>query len=66
MASSGWIVYALAALSGLLFWRHGLFKGLDAQFQAADDEHHHVHRVLHKHPRGGAWPEFKRWMDEEA
>ncbi len=66
MASSGWAVYVLAAALGVMFWRHGLLQGLDRRLAAADEEHFHVHRVLHKHPHGGSWSEFKRWMNEEA
>ncbi len=64
--SSGYLLYLVAAVLLVLFWRHVRGLSIDALLARAAREHHHVHRVLAKHPGGGAWREHKDWMRMEA
>ena len=66
MAAFGWIVYALLLALLLLFWRKARRRSLDALLEQGVEEHHHVHRVLAKHPEGGTWKDHQRRMSEEA
>lgn len=66
MAASGWIVYALLLVLLLMFWRKARRRSLDVLIERGAEEHHHVHRVLAKHPRGGTWKDHRHRMSEEA
>jgi hypothetical protein len=50
----------------VLFWRHLRGLSFDALLARAAEEHHHVHRVLAKHPEGGSWRTYRAWMRAEA
>ncbi len=64
--TSGYLLYLLVAALLVLFWRHVRGLSFDALLDRAAEEHHHVHRVLAKHPEGGAWREHQDWMRAEA
>ncbi len=64
--SSGYLLYLVVAALLVLFWRHVRGASFDALLVRAAREHHHVHRVLAKHPEGGAWREYQDWMRTEA
>ena len=66
MFSSGWIVVVLlVAIAALMAWRmRG--KSLERMFEDAEREHHHVHDVIARHPHGGTWWEFSRWLKENG
>ncbi len=66
MAVSGWIVYVLLAALLLMFWRKARGRSLDALMAQGARDHHHVHRVLAKHPAGATWKVHQRRMSEEA
>lgn len=59
------IQYALLVLIVLLFWRQARGCSLDDLFARDLDLHRRVHRVLERHPLGGSWRQFRRWMEEE-
>ncbi len=64
--SSGYLPYLLVAALLVLFWRHVRGLSFDALLARAAREHHHVHRVLAKHPQGGTWRAYQDWMRTEA
>ena len=64
--ADGWVLLVLLGLLAAGFWRARRGLGLDGLLQRADDVHHHVHRALHKHPRGGTWAEHKARMATES
>ena len=66
MAASGWIVYVLLLVLLLMFWRKARGRSLDDLIAHGAADHHHVHRVLAKHPRGATWKNHQRRMSEEA
>ncbi len=62
MADLGPILYLLLALLLWLFRREARGQSFDELLRRSQDEHHRVHRLLARHPRGGAWAEHKAWM----
>ena len=44
------------------FWRQVAGLSMDGLFARSAEEHDHVLKVLAKHPDGGSWQEFERWM----
>lgn len=66
MAASGVLLYLLIAGLLVMFWRRVRGMSFDELLERSRREHHHVRRVLAKHPRGGSWKEHKAWMREEA
>ncbi len=64
--NSGYLLYLVVAALLVLFWRHVRGVSFDALLARAAREHLHVHRVLAKHPEGGAWREYQDWMRTEA
>ncbi len=55
----------MAALAAL-FRRRVRGQSLDDLLARATHDHHHIHRVLAKHPQGGSWKEYQAWMREAA
>ncbi len=66
MASAGYLLYLVMAALLALFWRHVRGLSFDALLARAAREHHHVHRVLAKHPEGGGWRAYQDWMRAAA
>ena len=64
--TSGYLLYLVVAALLVLFWRHVRGLSFDALLARATREHRHVHRVLARHPEGGAWREYQDWMRAEA
>ena len=50
----------------VLFWRHVRGMSFDGLLARAETAHHHVHRVLAKHPDGGTWLEHQDRMRAEV
>ncbi len=65
-ASAGYLLYLIVAALLVLFWRHIRGLSFDALLARAAKQHHHVHRVLAKHPEGGTWHEYQVWVQAEA
>jgi len=63
--NSGLILYVMFAALLALFWRQVRGKSFEDLMDQDTSLHHQVHRVIHKHPRGGTWQEFQAWMQEE-
>lgn len=64
MIELGWILYVLLAALLFLFWRKTRGLSFDDLLDRSARDHHHVQRVIAKHPHGGAWQEHQRWMQE--
>ncbi len=64
--SSGYLLYLLVAALVVRFWPHARGLSFDALLARAAREHHHVHRILAKHPQGGTWRAYQDWMRTEA
>lgn len=65
MAELGWLLYVILAALLLYFWSNVRGCSFDELLERATLEHHRVHKVLAKHPSGGTWAEYKRWMRED-
>ncbi|MCH8155516.1 MAG: hypothetical protein IH786_09695 [Proteobacteria bacterium] len=63
---SGFLLYVLVAALLALFWRQLRGQSFDDLLARAARDHHHVHRVLAKHPKGGAWHDYQDWVRAEA
>lgn len=63
---SGFLLYVLVAALLVLFRRHSRGQSFDDLLARGACDHHHVHRVLTKHPQGGGWKEYQAWMHEAA
>ncbi len=63
---SGFLLYVLVAALLALFRRQLRGQSFDDLLARAARDHHHVHRVLAKHPLGGCWKEIQAWMREAA
>lgn len=61
MASFGWTLYIVLAALLFYFWVRIRGKSFDDMLKAQHDEHVAVHKVLHAHPKGGTYEEYKRW-----
>jgi len=66
MAELGWLLYVVLAVLLYYFWTKVRGCSPDDLLERATHDHHRVHDVLAKHPQGGSWAEYKRWMAEEA
>lgn len=65
MFESGGILYVLLAALLYMFRRHTRGCSLEDLLERSERDHHAVHAVLARHPRGGSWPQFRRWLREE-
>ena len=61
----GAILYLLLLALIILFWQKVRGLSFDDILGQIDHDHHHVHRVIGKHPLGGTWKEHQQWMQEE-
>ncbi len=61
---SGFLLYVLVAALLVLFRRQLHGQSFDDLLVRGARDHHHVHRVLAKHPQGGSWKEHQTWMLE--
>ena len=64
--ASGYLLYLVVTALLVLFWRHRRGLTFDALLARAAQEHHRVHRVLAKHPEGGAWRDYQDWLKAAA
>ena len=62
MAELGWLLYLLLAALLFYFWMNIRGMSFDDMIDRQHDVHVAVHEVLHKHPKGGTYGEFNRWM----
>ena len=65
MEYAGEFIYLMLLALLVMFWRAKAGRGLDQLIGDGEHEHHHVHRVIGKHPEGGSWRQHKAWMIEE-
>ncbi len=65
MTDFGSILYVLAGIIVLLFWRQVRGLSFDDLLEQGRREHHHVLKVIAKHPHGGTWKEHKKWLREQ-
>ncbi len=63
---SGFLLYVMAAALLALFQRQRHGQSFDDLLARAARDHHHVHRVLAKHPQSGCWKEYQAWLREAA
>lgn len=63
--TGAWILYTLALVLAVMFWRLMRGHSLEDLFALSRQHHHHVLKVLERHPTGGAWREVRAWMGEE-
>jgi len=66
VAESGSLLYVVFAILIYVFWRLVRRRRFEQILQSSERNHHHVARVLKKHPHGGTWLEFQAWMKEET
>ena len=62
---SVWIVLVLLVGVATYIGRRIWGKSFDDMIADQEREYHDIHAVLARHPKGGTWPEFRRWMEEE-
>lgn len=60
------LLYGLAALILLSMWRRVKNKSLDDLIHESHHLHLQVGAVYTKHPAGGDWKTYQRWMQEES
>ncbi len=58
-------LYLMLLALVVMFWRKKASRNLDELISDGESEHHHVHRVIGKHPEGGTWRQHNGWMAEE-
>jgi hypothetical protein len=61
MADFGWALYLLLAALLLYFWWQVRGASFDELLARSEREHHAVQKRLAKHPKGGAWRDYRRW-----
>lgn len=62
MTNTIWILLALLTGIVALMWTKMRGKSLDDLFAEAGAEHHRVHDVLTRHPKGGTWRAHRQRM----
>jgi len=62
MDDYGWGLYVLLGALLFYFWTKIRGASFDELLQRQHDEHVAVHKVLHKHPEGGTFAEYQRWL----
>jgi len=62
MTNTIWILVALFVGIVVLMWTRMRGKSIDDLLAEGSAEHHRVHDVLARHPRGGSWREYRQWM----
>jgi hypothetical protein len=62
--TAAWILYALALVLLAVFWWKTRGQSFEALFERSAARHHHVLKVLKRHPAGGTWREVRAWMAE--
>lgn len=64
MIESGVILYVLLVVILSLFWREMRGRMFEDFLEQNAREHHLVQAVIAKHPHGGTWQEYQRWIRE--
>ena len=58
------IVYLLGVLLSALMLSRTFGRSFDELITKSRDEHHAMTRIFEKHPRGGAWRDFRKWLGD--
>lgn len=66
MAELGSLLYVALAILVYMFWRRVKGQSFNQILEAGNRSHHHVVRILKKHPRGGTWRDFQAWMKQDS
>jgi hypothetical protein len=61
MADFGWLLYVVLGALLFYFWRRVRGASFDELLERQHEEHVAVHKVLHDHPKGGDYADYKRW-----
>jgi hypothetical protein len=64
MIYSGLILHLLLAAIVLQFWRNSRGMSVDELLERSAREHHVVKEVHARHPLGGTWKEYRKWVAE--
>lgn len=62
MLELGGLLYVVFAMISFYMWWQIQEMDLSKIMQAQNRHHKRVHRVLTKHPHGGDWTQYKKWM----
>lgn len=62
MIDFGTVLYLILLVLVLMFWRQRRGRSLSELIDGNGTSHHHVHRVIGAHPRGGTWRQHQQWM----
>ena len=65
MLNFGIAIYLILLVLVIMFLLKRAGRSLDQLIGDGGHKHHHVHRVIAKHPKGGSWSQHKGWMVEE-
>ena len=60
----GYLLYVVLAALLYIHWRAAAVRGIDELLDAGHHHHQQVMRVIAEHPKGGDWPDHRRWMAE--
>ena len=64
MSASVWILVVLLVTIAVVMGRRLYGKTLDQLFDETEQDHHRIHAVLARHPQGGTWQQYSRWLAE--
>lgn len=59
----GWVLYVACAAILFYMWDQLRAFDHDKAIDAQNKHHVRVHKALKKHPKGGTWKQYKRWMN---
>ncbi len=62
----GVLLYSIFAALVLWFISRARGHSLSELLDASGHEHHIMHAVAQKHPRGGNWNQHRQWAREES
>ncbi len=64
MENLGYLLYPI--MVAILVWMWFRVRGMNIEEIVAQsaDEHHTVNDIFERHPHGGDWSEFTKWVDD--
>ena len=62
MGDFGWLLYVVLAVLLYYFWSKARGASFDDLLARMHAQHVRVHKVLHKHPKGGTFKNYRSWM----
>lgn len=65
MELSAYLLYPIMAAILLYMWRQVRGMTLEEIVHKSAHHHHELIALFEVHPRGGAWPQFSQWLDEQ-